>query len=99
MYNRGIGVRFEACRAHPMMPRLLSPAVKKPRPKADQSPISSAKVKNTWKYNSAPPIPLLAEINLHLLHRRGYACEDLIIIFQVFKLTPTNSCTYFDKPE
>jgi hypothetical protein len=36
----------------------LSPGVKRPELEADHSPLTSAKVKNTWIYTSTPPIRL-----------------------------------------
>jgi len=36
----------------------FSPGGKRPGPKADHSPPSSAEVKNAWRYVSVPPILL-----------------------------------------
>jgi hypothetical protein len=62
--DRGVGVRVQAGRGFSLfspsiqwVPGELSPEVKRPVREADDSPPSSAKIKNKWIYTSTPHMP------------------------------------------
>jgi hypothetical protein len=43
-----------------LVPRAISPGVKRPERQADHSPPASAEVKKMWIYTSTPPYALMA---------------------------------------